>query len=552
MCRRSVPSSLARGPLRLCVVALVSLLLPALPGCGGGGGGGGSTGPVTPATCGGLLGTPYTLLGKVRYERLILTPSGVGPATQWRPARYVDVEVRDPASGTCYGRTSTDVAGNYALTIAPPDGGAIYVEALARTVADPLRDYAVHDAALPQTPSHDPNNVWRAGVNTTAGTVAQTVDLDIPYNGRAARPGAGFGLLDTMMTCLDQVAEALGHSVGDVHAYMSLGNNFGLGGVSFYRTGINALAILGGAAGNLDNSDTDYFDDAVVAHEIGHFVESRWSHSMSRGGSHGGERIEPAFAFSEGQATGFGNLLLRDPLYVDSRSTSGALIFSLSTENVTGAADSDGIGGEFTIAEIIWDLGDGVGGIPDSDGDGVAAPLSELYAALATFQPATTAPYIGAMMDAVVAQPSVSAGQMAGLMTSPENQGISYPLAGADIWPLDIGIGGTDSGTLDSLRGAGKNQCQGLTSSAWYRLTLASARSVTLNLAITPLAGSGNNLNLFLHTNEDVFTSLAGSSNPGGAAESVSANLGPGTYIIRVVADCLGDGNRASYVLSVN
>ena len=65
-------------------------------------------------------------------------------------------------------------------------------------------------------------------------------------------------------------------------------------------------------------------------------------------------------------------------------------------------------------------------------------------------------------------------------------------------------------------------------------------------------AGSGDDIDLFLHTNEDVFTPLSSSTNVGAAPESLNANLGPGTYIIRVVADCVGVGNRASYVLGVN
>ena len=522
-----------------------------LAACGGGGGDGGTTQPA-PTTCGGLLGTPFTLAGQVRYQRLQLGPGGIGPSTEWRAARFVDVEVLDSTGTTCFGRTFTDASGGYALTVAPPDGAALQIAVHARTFEDPNRDITVHDAGIPTSNSHDPNTAWRFATTTTAAPGTVIADVDVPYNGHPERPGAGFGLLDTMITCLDQVAIALGHGVGDVHAYVSLGNNFALSGTSFYRASVNVLAILGGANGNLDNSDSDYFDDAVVAHELGHYIESRWSHSMNRGGPHGGQVLEPAFAFSEGIATGLGTLLLRNALYVDSRGTGGDLLFSFSAENVTGAADPAGIGGEMTTAEIVWDLGDGAVGIPDSDGDGITVPLSELYQAFASFNPATDAPYIGAYLDRVVAQPSATAAQITALMTSPENQGISYPLSGGDIWPRAITVGGNATGTLDSLPGAGKSQCQGITSSDWFRLVIGSTTTVNLTLNITPIGGSGDDLELFLHRNENTFTPIAGSSNPGSASESITETLAPGTYIIRVVADCLGAGNRASYSLSVN
>ena len=54
-----------------------------------------------------------------------------------------------------------------------------------------------------------------------------------------------------------------------------------LRGTSLRIVAGETFTILGGSAGNLDTTDTDYFDDGVIAHEFGHFVEfnmsaSRW------------------------------------------------------------------------------------------------------------------------------------------------------------------------------------------------------------------------------------------------------------------------------------
>ncbi|MGE0192687.1 MAG: PPC domain-containing protein [Planctomycetota bacterium] len=534
-----------------------------LAGCGGGGGGGGSAPPPPLPGCANGTGTPITVSGDVRYQRLVLSSGGVGPATQLRPARFVDVEVLSADGTVCYGRTSSDAAGSYALVVAPPDGSTIQVRAYSRTSEDPTRDYTVHEADPPFSDSHDPNNAfsWSIGGITAMGS--PVVDVLVPYN-LGNRPSIGFAVLDTMVTVLDQVAAALGSDAGDAHAYTRVGNNGALGGVSFYRPGANALAILGGAAGNLDNSDTDYFDDAVVAHETCHYVENAFSHTMSRGGPHGSQPLEPAFAFSEGQATGLGNLMLGHPVYTDSTSTDGGVFFTISAENVTGASDPDGIGGEFTVAEIIWDLGDGGLGPTDTDGDAVAAPLGDILDAMFTLEPTQDAPYIGLFLDRVVAgSASVSQPQVTALLLAPEDQGIGYPLAGDDVWPIPIAIGGNHSGTLDSLAtGTGfKNQCRGITSSAWYRLDIASSTTVTIDLAITPIAGSGNNLDLYLTSNTNVNGSLAQSTNSGSASEQIIRTLSPGRYLIRVEArftgscdpmDASGTGNRADYTLSVS
>jgi hypothetical protein len=546
---------------RVVPVLALALALVGLASCGGGSGGGGPVSPPLPG-CATGSGTPITISGLVRYQRLVLTTGGIGPATQFRPARFVDVEVLDAAGSTCWGRTSSNASGNYSIVVAPPDGSGLLVRAYSRTSADPSRNYTVHEADPPFSNSHNAANAFQHAVGGITASGNQTVNVTVPYSG-SSRPSIGFAVLDTMVTCLDQVATALGQSVGEAHAYTRLGNNAALGGVSFFRPSANALAIVGGAAGNLDDSDTDYFDDAVVAHELGHFVENALSHNMSRGGAHGSQPLEPAFAFSEGQATGFGNLLIRDPNYTDSTSTDGGVFFTINVENVTGASDPDGIGGELTVAEIIWDLGDGGSGPADGDADPVAAPLSAIYQALFSFEPTQDAPYIGLLLDRLVAGGSVSQAQITALMLAPENQGISYPTTGSDIWPIPIALGGSDAGTLDSLPAANglKNQCRGYTSSAWYRLDIAATTTVTIDLTISPIAGSGDNLDLFLTSNAAVNSAIAQSTNGGAAAEQIVRTLSPGRYIVRVEArfsgDCspgstTGTGNRAGYTLSIN
>lgn len=546
--------------LRTVLASLGACALALGSGCGGGGGAGGGGGTELPkvAACLGGGDPPITVSGNVRYERHEIgpPPTGLGALVE-RPARYVDVDVRVAGGGACHGRGSTDALGNYSVTVLPPTGGALLeVVAFSRTKEDPDHEIFVHQADPPGGNAHSEIDVYAYGSPPFPSSASVVVDLVVPYSsGPPSRPSIGFALLDTAATCWDGVIAPLGPVLGANHLYCTVGNNATLGGTSYFSPVANAIAILGGAAGSPDTSDTDYFDDAVVAHEVCHYVDAQISHSMTRGGVHGGEPIEPAFAWSEGMATGLGCLLLGSPWYVDSTGTSGGLLFPVSVENAPASFDPPGIGGEFTVAEILWDLGDGGGGPASTDGDGAAVPLAEIVGAIATFQAATDGPYVGLFLDRLVAAPgaSITSGGVSALLAGPpENQGIGYPLAGPDVWPIAIAVGGASSGTLDSLPGGGKNACQGITSSAWHQLVLPTARTVSIHLAITPVAGGGNDLDLYLHANQDVNKDLAKSVSGGSASESISISLAAGTYVIRVVAPCGGAGNRASFDLTVN
>lgn len=555
---RSAPARQRRrpGPGQAWLLA-ASLLLGA---CGGGGGGAGSAPPIG-SGCTTAGGPPIQVSGTINFERLALTAVGLGPGLQTRPARFIDVEVRAQGQATCFGITSTDASGFYSLTVMPPESTTLEVIAYAKTGQDALRNITAHEADPPVSNSHTDANVFSYVGGTHVATGNGVVSFTVPYNGASStdRPSIGFGALDLLVTCWDGVRAATGAALPALHVYTRLGNNAALGSTSFYRPGAWAIALLGGAAGNPDNSDTDYFDDAVVAHEFCHYAEDAISFSQTRGGSHSGAPIEPNFAWSEGHATGFGCLLLRNPLYLDTFTTnSSSPSFGFNCENVL-SPDPPGIGGELTVAEIIWDLGDGGAGPADSDSDSIALPPSELYGALTTFDPNTDGVYLGLFLDRLVGlSATLTTGALAAFLAGPpENQGVSYPLAGADIWPTVIGVGDTALGLVDSRPAVPpnlsvKDPCRGITSSAWYHLVLTQSRTLRVNLDIQPISGSGDNLDLFLTSNTEVFFPILSSTQSGATDESVGPiTLPAGTYFIRVEANCGGSGNRANYSLTV-
>lgn len=69
---------------------------------------------------------------------------------------------------------------------------------------------------------------------------------------------------------------------------------------------VRGLYILGGVNGDLNCTDSDQFDNSVILHEYGHFLEDFYGKSNSPGGSHNGNFIvDPRLAWSEGWANFF-------------------------------------------------------------------------------------------------------------------------------------------------------------------------------------------------------------------------------------------------------
>lgn len=548
---------------RLIPALILALGLVFLAGCGGGGGGSGSVGGGPPlATCVTGGGPPINVSGTILYERLTLTP-GVGLTLPLitKAARFVDVEVRIAGGGTCYGQTSTDASGAFNITVMPPAGSTLEVAVFSRTLADGQRDVVVHNSLPPPGATHTPTDAFTHVSGTFAAVGTPTIDFTVPYNpGTNDRPSIGFAVIDILLTCRDKVAATPGVPIiPRCDAYTSLGNNFSLFGTSYYDGGRQLLAILGGANGNLDNSDTDYFDDAVIAHEFHHFVENRLSIALTRGGAHSlSELIFPSFAWSEGHASALGNLCIGTPDYVDSTGTSGGLFTQFDVDAI-GGGHPVGIGSEASVIEIVYDLGDGGAGNPaDTDFDNVALPITDLYQAMFGFSSATDVPYIGLFLDDLVAlSAGLSTGDvttlLAGTAGDPHSQAISYPLTGSDIWPIPISVPSALGGSADSTAGVNKNQCNGLASVIWYRLSLPAPQTVTISLTMTPTSGSGN-LDMFLSTTNTPLVPFAQSTNGGSTAETIGPlAMAAGEYLIRIDATaCTGAGVAANFTLSAN
>jgi hypothetical protein len=161
-------------------------------------------------------------------------------------------------------------------------------------------------------------SVVRADVHASAGWAGTSYG--------ATRVAAPFALLDVAYQGIAKVhSVAPGTRLDPLQMFWSPNNrpvsgNRAAGeiGTSFFTRdgqGLRTLYILGA-----ENTDTDEYDQPVVAHEFGHYLQSTISRDDSPGGPHSaGERLDMRLAFSEGFGNAWTGMSLGRTSYHDSR-----------------------------------------------------------------------------------------------------------------------------------------------------------------------------------------------------------------------------------------
>lgn len=407
----------------------------ALAACGGGGGGGSNNAPAS----------PVTVSGKITFTRVGFSPvlgDGLSPGSAGQaPARLVTVEALDGTvtNGAVLASTVTDEQGQYSLQV--PANRRVKIRAKAQMLKSgsaPSWNFSVRN-------NTNGDALYAIdGEPFDSGTANSTRDLNAPsgwsgtsYTGQ--RAAAPFAILDTVYMARALILSADAAAVfPELKLYWSTSNKATLGmfcttsgdiGTTFYSSGgpnagnctdAGALAagiyVLGDFANG--NGDTDEFDQHVIAHEFGHYVEHGFSRSDSIGGDHGTDsRLDPRVAFSEGWGNAYSGMVLSDPVYRDSFqgvSVDGG--FDL--ENVV----PDGTPGwfsEMSVSSALWDWFDA----PADAADSVALGFPPLYAVVTGAQKNTEA--LISIFSFAAALRSQNGGQAAGINAVLNSRSIS-------------------------------------------------------------------------------------------------------------------------------
>lgn len=363
-----------------------------------------------------------TITGMAEFNRRVILETGLTPGlgsadpahltrpAETRPIRAAEIRVVNSAGVVVQCSQTNPTNGSFSFVV--PGGSASYTIYVNSRSAQFNSGNIYMNASVLNRPENNQFYSITASVNPSVSTSVGTMTADAYSPGMMT--GAAFNILDMIYesnaylrtqtaSCTGFAASCnavtLSNPVPKVSVYWDKGFNpndyFGSSsGISFYLPGYSRIFILGGLSGDVDSSDTDHFDNSVIVHEYGHFLEDSMSVSDSPGGSHNGNKVlDPRLAWSEGWGNFFQAAVLygaaSTPKYIDSSGNIDGdpdLYFNVNLELASSGADRPDYQGEgnfreFSVTRMLWDAIDTVGDTMNSATDTVSGDFPEIWAA---------------------------------------------------------------------------------------------------------------------------------------------------------------------------
>lgn len=364
----------------------LAALLLMLVACGGGGsdGGGGNPPPPPPPP---PPPTNVTVTGAVQFGRvpfLNVSPFGLNYAgTIMQPARGVTVRALQASNQAVLATGTTSATGAYSLSV--PANTSITIQVMASMQRDATQP-------LPRWNVRVQNGAGTLGAyaytgpafNSSAGSHNIQIPTGISASGTTTgvRASGPFAILDTIYTAMQFII-----AVEPQASFPALVVDWGSQneGTFFSAAPPQRIALMADLT-----EDTDEFDQHVVAHEFGHYMEFNFSRADNIGGSHGlGDRLDKRVAFGEGFGYAFAAMVLGDPIARDSFFFNGSQVafrFNVETNPPAGGGGAGCWCSESSVWSILWDLFDA-----DSDtNDNVTLGFEPIWSVLKGAQQFTT------------------------------------------------------------------------------------------------------------------------------------------------------------------
>jgi hypothetical protein len=451
--------------------------------------------------------------GRVTFGRVPFATNGQNPGLNYgsplqQPARGVTVRAVAPGTTTpALATTTTNANGDYALSITSNTSMQILVVAeMVRTGAAPNWNVRVGDGDSVATPTY----TYTDGVtiNSSAGTprdVAIPTGINATGTATGTRASGPFAALDTIYQGMQTIL-----SVEPAAIFPDLLVDWGsqTNGTFFDSSPPQRIALLADLT-----TDTDEFDQHVVAHEFGHYIEQNFSRADNIGGAHGiGDKLDPRVAFGEGFGYAFAAIVLNDPIARDSSRQNGTLTsgsFNIETNPSTtpgGASPAGNFGcwcSESSVWSILWDLHDSAA---DAN-DGVAlgfAPLwqvlegeqsttpafTTLFSFITALKAGRTAGEVSAINTLVTAQNTVSS-TIDAFGTTESN--VPTPLDAAEILPVysNLTVGGAAVPVSSDVDPDG-DRYNALGNRHFLRFTPSASGNVTVNVTTSNAAADAD------------------------------------------------------------
>ncbi|PKN55440.1 MAG: hypothetical protein CVU56_21410 [Deltaproteobacteria bacterium HGW-Deltaproteobacteria-14] len=309
----------------------------------------------------------HNVQGKFLFEKKALSEDGLGAISN-KPVRGALVTVRKAADNTKVAEGYTGEDGAYALQF--EGDGDVYV--LVTAQGEPGKhNHIIYDCPLDDCGAGPGNLYGSKTANFTPGAATDLGDTVITI---ASKNGGAFNIFDVFVKGADFAKANMGKYPPAVTVEWRSGQGTA-GGTSYFAGYDGKIYILGG------DDDTDEYDDPVLLHEYGHYLEFHLSHSDSPGGSHDGSKTDPRLAWGEGYGTYVGCAISNSPIYIDT-TAAGA-----SVEDVRIAGDDylaslnspkgmKQLMSEYLISQILWTIATG----PNGTGGKTHAPTFDVLA----------------------------------------------------------------------------------------------------------------------------------------------------------------------------
>lgn len=316
----------------------------------------------TPSSSSSSSVNKVALSGKVTYD---FVPFASNDGLDYnnierRPIRGAVVEAVD-SNGSTIATTTSDSRGLYSMSIAKSQTVKIRVSAkLYKAVATGKSswDFEVRDNTNANALYVMDGSLTSVGTGTTQ---TRNLNASSGWDGSSyssTRTAASFSILDVVYQAMQKIISAQNDAVfPPLNIFWSKNNisangDKGLGQITTSHYDGTSLYILG-----KENSDTDEYDVAVVAHEWSHYYEAQFSRSDSPGGSHGSDdMLDIRLAFGEGFGNGMSSIFRDDPLYYDTMGNHQASGWSMNVESDIDT--NKGWFSENSIQRILYDVYD--------------------------------------------------------------------------------------------------------------------------------------------------------------------------------------------------
>ena len=288
-----------------------------------------------------------SITGKATFDRVPLNTSGALDFNNITQHPIKEVVVEAICNDVVIASSLTDAHGDYTLSV-PGNASNVFVRVKTQLfkTGQPSWDVAIIDESqsLELIFAMD-SNPFDSGVNDSV----LNLHASSGWNGStyaSTRVAAPFAILDTIYDAMQLVlAEDSNIVFPPLEVLWSSTNLSG----SFYIN--NQISVLGGL------SDTDEFDEHVIAHEWGHYFQDAFSRDDSIGGPHSsGDILDIRVAFSEGFGNAFSSMVTGDEIYKDSQSVFLSNGFTINVESNT--CPNEGWYSECSVQSVLYDFFD--------------------------------------------------------------------------------------------------------------------------------------------------------------------------------------------------